>query len=317
MNASVTKLCGEQVKVSIQDFAALRPQLIARIEAQQLPQGFINIVEQWYWPMAQHIASQHQAPAGALLVSVNGAQGSGKTTLTSLLSLLLEAAWGLSTADVSLDDFYLTRAERLSLAAHVHPLLATRGVPGTHDLGLARDTLAVLRHCSAQQPCAIPRFNKAIDDRRPPADWTRIAEPVDVILFEGWCNHAPLSSAADLLAPINALEKNEDPLGIWRHYVNEQLQHYHEQLFDQADLLIHLAIPGFEVVQGWRQLQEEKLAASSPDAGHIMTAGQVERFIQHYERITLNSLTRLPALADVVLTISAEHNIDGLTINNR
>jgi D-glycerate 3-kinase len=303
--------------VSIQNFEVLRPQLIARIEAQQLPVSFIDIIEQWYWPMARYIAGQHEATAGALLVSVNGAQGAGKTTLTSFLRLLLQAAWGLSTADVSLDDFYLTRAERQFLGAHVHPLLATRGVPGTHDLGLAQVTLAGLRHCSAQQPCAIPRFDKALDDRCPPADWTRIAEPVDVILFEGWCNHAPLSSAADLVAPINALEESEDPLGIWRRYVNEKLQHYHTQLFNQADLLIHLAIPRFEVVLGWRQLQEDKLAASSADARRVMTAVQVQRFIQHYERISRGCLAHLPELADVVLSIDAAHNIDGLTINNR
>ncbi|MFT4633738.1 MAG: D-glycerate 3-kinase [Candidatus Pseudothioglobus sp.] len=300
----------------VQDFAALRPQLIARIKALQLPAGFIDIVEQWYWPMAQHIASQHQPMSGALLVSVNGAQGSGKTTLTSFLRLLLQAAWGLSTVDVSLDDFYLTRLERNSVAERVHPLLVTRGVPGTHDLNFASSTLAGLRHCSAQQPSIIPRFDKALDDRCAPQAWTRIAEPVDVILFEGWCNHAPLSTDADLSAPINTLEEREDSLGIWRHYVNEQLRRYHEQIFNQADLLIHLAIPGFEVVQGWRQLQEDKLAASIAGASRVMTAGQVQRFIQHYERITRDCLARLPALADVVLSINAEHNIDGLTIRS-
>jgi D-glycerate 3-kinase len=106
-------------------------------------------------------------------------------------------------------------------------------------------------------------------------------------------------------------------MAIWRHYVNEQLQDYHDQLFSQADLLIHLAIPGFEVVEGWRQLQEDKLAASSADSGRIMTAPQIRRFIQHYERITRGCLSRLPVLADVVLSINAEHNIDGLTIKDR
>jgi D-glycerate 3-kinase len=303
--------------VSIQDFVALRPQLITHIEAQQLPANFIDVVERWYWPMAQHIACQRRTSTDTLLVSVNGAQGSGKTTLTSFLRLLLQSAWGLCTVDMSLDDFYLTRAERQSLAAHVHPLLETRGVPGTHDVELAVNTLACLRDCSVQQPCAIPRFNKAIDDRCPPDEWTCITEPVDVILFEGWCNHAPQSSDADLLAPMNALEASDDSQGIWRRYVNEQLQQYHASLFHQADLLIHLAIPGFDVVQGWRQLQEDKLAASNVDGGHIMTASQLGRFIQHYERITRKCLTGLPGLADVVLSINAEHDIDGLVIKKR
>jgi D-glycerate 3-kinase len=303
--------------VLIKNFESLRPQLQAHIATQRLPPTFIDIVERWYWPMARHIAEHKHSQAGALLVSVNGSQGSGKTTLTSFLSLILQSAWGLCAVDVSLDDFYLKRSERQWLATNVHPLLATRGVPGTHDLALAVATLAGLRHCSSQQPCAIPRFNKATDDRYSAADFTRVSQPVDVILFEGWCNHAPLSSDVALRQPINDLERRADPNGFWRTYVNEQLRDYHAQLFDQADMLIHLAIPGFEVVQGWRQLQEDKLAASSDGAHRIMTAAQVAQFVQHYERITRNCLAQLPDLADLVLYINAQHDIDRLHIKGQ
>ena len=35
---------------------------------------------------------------------------------------------------VSIDDYYFSKNKRLQLSKHIHPLLQTRGVPGTHDL---------------------------------------------------------------------------------------------------------------------------------------------------------------------------------------
>ncbi len=35
---------------------------------------------------------------------------------------------------LSIDDYYLSKIERLRISQKVHPLLITRGVPGTHDI---------------------------------------------------------------------------------------------------------------------------------------------------------------------------------------
>ena len=294
------------------DFALMAPQVSDLIEVEHLPADFVAVVERWYLPIAARIAQAQSQQAGTLLVSISGAQGSGKSTLTAFLKLLLKAAWQLDAVDISLDDFYLTHTERQQLALAKHPLLATRGVPGTHDLALATAVFAELRQCSVSRPCQVPRFDKSVDDRRPAADWTVVDHGVDVILFEGWCNNAPVATAESLREPINRLETQEDPDGSWRHYVNACLGRYHQALFSQADLLVHIAIPSFDKVYEWRQLQEQKLAEKAEANAGVMDSVQLSRFIQHYERITRRCLEELPKTADIVLNLNAEHGVDGL-----
>ena len=102
---------------------------------ERLPADYAEVVKGVGEPLAEDIASH--VPAGGLVVGICGAQGSGKSTLTAVLRKLLEMR-GLRVASLSLDDLYLTRGERRELAARIHPLLATRGVPGTHDVELGK-----------------------------------------------------------------------------------------------------------------------------------------------------------------------------------
>jgi D-glycerate 3-kinase len=279
------------------------------IEKHSLPFDFFDTIENWYIPIAQEIARQHQQKKDTLLINVNGSQGSGKSTLTAFLSLILTHHFGLNTIDISIDDFYLTKAQRKKLSKDVHPLLATRGVPGTHDIQLAVDCMQKLSH---KQSCTLPQFNKAIDDRASEKSWKQIDKPVDIILFEGWCTAAPFQEKEALQNPINTLESEEDPDGVWRSYVNEQLKAYHQHLFNLSDYLIFLQIPNFEKVYEWRWLQEEKLALTASDNQAVMTRQQVHRFIQHYERITRNCLELLPDKANMTVKLSDNHNIVSL-----
>ncbi len=293
--------------------AALLTLLQAEISQRALPDDFLDTVEQWYLPTARHIYQQQQAQQHCLLVSFNGAQGSGKSTITAFLRLLLRHEFGLYTVEISIDDFYLTRAERRQLAEQVHPLFITRGVPGTHDVELARRTIDCLQHCAQENPCPLPGFDKAIDDRADPASWSVVQEPVQVILFEGWCNHAPVQTEQELKQAVNELERREDPDAVWRRYANEQLKVYHQQLFDPADMLVYLQVPSFEKVYEWRGLQEQKLARSANDNKHaVMDEQQLARFIQHYERITRACLQQLPQTADLVLRLDEYHAIQSL-----
>ena len=286
------------------EFGAL---LAQEIERRRLPGDFIETIERWYFPLAQKICQQKQSET--LLVSFNGAQGTGKSTLTAFLSLILRHHFDLHTVEISIDDFYLTHEQRQQLAKHIHPLLATRGVPGTHDVDLALATIQCLQSCSAEQPCALPQFDKAIDDRVPESQWREVSQAVDVILFEGWCNHAPVQSTQELQLPVNRLEREEDAQGIWRNYANEQLKRYHQQLFSLADLLVFLQAPSFEKVYEWRGLQEQKLKQQAVDTSKVMNEDQLRRFIEHYERITRASLDALPRQADIVLKLNDEHAI--------
>jgi D-glycerate 3-kinase len=295
--------------------SSLQSVLQQQIQERHLPSDFMSAVSLSYMPVAQEIRRLRSHKEGPLLVSFNGAQGSGKSTITAFLRLILIHEFKLETVEISIDDFYHTRHDRQRLAQEVHPLLLTRGVPGTHDIELASETLACLTHCSSTNECALPRFNKAIDDRADPGLWPVQKKAVDIILFEGWCNHAPVLSDEALINPVNELEAKEDQQAVWRTHMNDQLKIYHERLFKQADMLIYLQIPSFEKVFEWRGLQEKKLAQTSGNKNNaVMDDNQLRRFIQHYERITRSCLEELPAIADIVLKLGASHNIESTVI---
>ena len=275
----------------------------------RLPADFLSTIENWYFPIAKELAEKHRQKQQTILVNVNGSQGSGKSTLTAFLSLILTHHFGLNTVDISIDDFYLSKAERLQLAEDIHPLFATRGVPGTHDVPLAVSCMQKLLH---QQPCSLPQFDKANDDRASSEHWKQVDSPVDIILFEGWCIAAPFQTDDELQQPVNELEKVEDEHGLWRKTVNEELKNYHQQLFSLSDYLLFLQIPGFEKVYEWRWLQEQKLALTGNQNSSVMSQQQVHRFIQHYERITRNCLKTLPGIADMIIKLNDDHTIKSL-----
>lgn len=292
--------------------APLIEQIEHEIERLALPKSYLHIVTHWLYQLSLHIHQLQQAKADTLTISFNGAQGSGKSTLTHFVQLLLQQHFHLHCVTISIDDFYLKRTQRHALAQHIHPLFITRGVPGTHDLNLATDTIKKLKHCSASQPCYLPSFDKSTDNPHERSDWKKVEQPVDVILFEGWCLHAPAQNQRELLPAINALEKNEDAECRWRNYSNEQLKRYHNKLFSLSDQLIFIQIPDFNSVYQWRALQEHKLAESTKNT--TMNEQQLHRFIQHFERITKNCLKHLPQQADAIIRLNQNHQITEFSI---
>jgi D-glycerate 3-kinase len=216
------------------------------------------------------------------LIGVGGAQGSGKSTAC----WLLEAANRGRFAHFSLDDVYLTRAERERLAADVHPLCVTRGPPGTHDIGLADRTIASLETpAGAKTP--LPRFDKTRDDRAPEEIWHVFRGLPEAILIDGWCMGATPLAASDLATPVNALERDEDAEGFWRRFTAERLADEYQYLFDGFDALIYLQAPSWEIVRVWRGQQEEQML------GRPLTTDEnaaLDRFVMHYERITRSML---------------------------
>lgn len=243
---------------------------------------------------------------GPLIVGVCGSQGSGKSTVCKTLTARFSAA-GLKVANLSLDDLYLPQAARVQLAELVHPLLRTRGVPGTHDTKLGIHTLHDLARAGEVK---LPRFDKARDDRRPVESWDSIAAPVDLVLFEGWCVGARPQGLEALTQPINALEANEDVDGRWRRYVNDVLGGEYQRLFAKIDLLVLLAAPSFDVVLKWRTQQEHELRAQAEgDQSGVMSDAQLARFIQHYERLTKHVLIEMPPRADLVIRLAEDRSV--------
>ncbi|WP_075187598.1 phosphoribulokinase [Teredinibacter haidensis] len=281
-----------------------------------LPHEFSHTVNQWYFPLAQYITSRQKHKGATLVLGIQGTQGSGKSTLADFLRLIFEHEHGLACAVLSIDDFYLTRNEREKLAKKVHPLLSTRGVPGTHDINLAIKTINTLKTFKPGAELQLVRFDKAIDDRAKEADWTKIKRPVDIIILEGWCIGLKAQDDRYLENPINALEENEDTNAVWRNYVNQQLANTYPTLFKLLDCLAVLKAPSFNCVYQWRLLQEEKLKqrwrhlpTEQRANSHILSPEEVERFIAHYQRLTEHALNTLPDQADWTLPLDSDHNI--------
>jgi D-glycerate 3-kinase len=285
---------------------------------ERLPEQYRQQIHAYFIPFINEVLPRIRA-GDLRVLGIHGAQGSGKSTLAAFFQWYLQREHGMTVAVVSIDDFYLRRAERQDLAANVHPLLLTRGVPGSHDVPLAEQTLAALLALKSGQGLDLPRFDKRCDDRAQRIAWPRIDGPVDLIIFEGWCLGAEPSEESALATPLNSLEAEEDRNGVWRAYVNAALAGEYRRLFAKIDYLLMLAAPGFDCVQGWRLEQEQKLAATldAAAAPALMNAEDIERFIQHYERITRQCLHDLPLHADCVMTMAEDRRIRAVNYPRR
>ncbi|MFW2405743.1 MAG: hypothetical protein ACN4GT_13310 [Gammaproteobacteria bacterium] len=276
------------------------------IAKHRLPDSYRSMIDDHFAPLVAWLV-ENCASNRPTVVGINGAQGSGKSTLADFIGIALAEGVGWNVAVMSIDDFYLTKDERTRLGDDVHPLLVTRGVPGTHDLDLLDLTLDQLRNLGPGEEYRLPRFDKARDDRAAADTWPTVSGPVDLVILEGWCVGSSAQSEAALRQPVNDLERTNDAAGAWRRYVNEQLAGPYADLFSRLDLLVFLQVPRFDAVYRWRLEQERKLAdRSSGDA--IMNDAQVAAFIQHFERITRANLKSLPDIADVTLQLDDGHN---------
>lgn len=284
----------------------------ALITREQLPSQYVEVVDRWWRPLATRIAAWRSASGGPLVIGVNGAQGSGKSTLCAFLEHALFPDLGLRVVTLSLDDLYLPHEARAELAREVHPLLATRGVPGTHDVALG---CAILDSLRRGEGAALPRFSKAFDDRLPSDQWAAASGSPDLILFEGWCVGATPEPAEALATPVNRLEAEEDRDGVWRRRMNDHLAGTYAALFARLDRLVMLRPPSFDLVVKNRMLQERKLRERKVPGGRTMNDDEVRRFVSHYERLTRHMFRTLPATADILVTLDAGQSvtrIDGL-----
>ena len=289
----------------------------AFLERNQLPATYLDAAKQWFSPIVDHLVADYNHGKTPKVIGINGCQGSGKSTLADYLCTAVAEQLNLKTVALSLDDFYLTKAERNKLANQIHPLLATRGVPGTHDVELA---INCVKQLLAGQKSLITRFDKSIDDRYPQDQLQSIEEPVALIVLEGWCLGALPQQPSALSTAINSLEKEEDTHGIWRNYVNQTLIDKYPALFNLVDELIMLQAPSFNTVFNWRLEQEQKLVeqlAQEDINTHsgIMDEQQIRRFISYFERVTVNSLQEMPQRADHLFTLGLNREITSYSQN--
>lgn len=246
-----------------------------------------------------HILASARA-SGERVFSIAGLQGTGKSTLSAQVAALA-GRQGLQVVPLSIDDFYLGHEARQRLAREVHPLCATRGAPGSQDVALACAVIDALRE---GRPTTLPRFDKIADDRLPESQWPTIGH-ADLVLLEGWFLKVPPQTPAELVDPLNALERNEDPDGTWRRWSNDALARDFPPLWARLPRLLFLQGPGFDVVPHWRWQQEQTLQAQHPDR-KAMSHAQVMRFVQFFERVSRQAMKTLPAIADQVIRLDAD-----------
>ena len=243
-------------------------------------------------------------------VGLAGGQGTGKTTISSLIRIILTKYFKLNVFRISIDDFYKTRKERISLSKRVHPMLLTRGVPGTHDINLM---LNFFRQSKSKKfkRLKLPTFNKAIDDRFNKKKWYDLKKRPDIIIFEGWCVGAKSEKSNSLKKTINSMERAKDQNLIWRKFVNQQLKSKYKNLYSQLNCLIFLKAKNFNLLQKWRLKQERKLWLKSKRSQNlkIMSKRDIINFMQTYQRITQNMFKNMPKYASIILNLNANHQI--------
>ena len=251
--------------------------------------------------LASHLLQRRPHSGQALqVIGISALPGSGKSTLAACM-VDIARQQGLRAATLSLDDFYLSGAQRRQLAQQVHPLLSTRGPPGSHDLPLALHTISQLRdgHC-----CALPRFDKLADEPLPVRQWPQSGPRLQLLILEGWMLGVQAQEASALLAPVNPLERDEDADGRWRHWCNQRLQDDYPALWQQLDWWCLLQAPDWETVRGWRAEQEARLAINQGRSG--MDAAALARFLAHFERVGRHALASLPARAALCIALDAQ-----------
>ena len=268
----------------------------------------INNLKRTYIPISFWIENKYKKKGSTLFLGFSGGQGSGKTTVTKILKIILKKFFKRKICVSSIDDFYKSLKERNKMANDIHPLFQTRGVPGTHDTNLLVNFLRKIMKKKFKK-FKLPKFDKSIDDRFKNKYWTNIKERPEIVIFEGLCVGAKPQANSLIKKPINILEKHEDKGMVWRKYVNERLKTDYKKIFSKIDHFIFMKIPSFKMAFKWRLLQENKLREHSSTEKKIMTYNEIKRFIMFYERITLQMLKDLSKSASIVMILNKNHEI--------
>ena len=268
----------------------------------------IKSLKKIYIPISFWIENKYKKKGETLFLGFCGGQGSGKTTVTRILKIILTKFFERRIHVSSIDEFYKTSEDRIKMANEIHPLFKTRGVPGTHDINLIKNFFNIIKKKKFKK-IKLPKFEKAVDNRLKKKYWYNIKQKPEIVILEGWCVGARPQSSSLIKKPINILEKYEDKDLKWRKYVNEKLKKDYKKLFAMIDHFIFMKIPNFKMVFKWRLLQENKLRKKSHLNKKIMSYNEIKRFIMFYERITLQMIKDLSKSASVVMLLKKNHEI--------
>ena len=267
----------------------------------------INL-KKFYIPISFWIENKYKKKGETLFLGFSGGQGSGKTTVTAILKIILKKFFKRNVYVDSIDNFYKTLKDRDKMSNKIHPLFKTRGVPGTHDINLIKNFINSTKKKKFKK-LKLPKFNKSTDNRLNKKYWNSINKKPEIVILEGWCIGAKPQSNLSIKKPVNTLEKNEDKNFVWRKYFNEKLKKEYKNLFANIDYFIFIKIPSFKMVFKWRLLQEKKLRKKSYSNKKIMNYKEIKRFIMFYQRITLQMVKDLSKSANVIMFLNKNHEV--------
>lgn len=270
------------------------------------PNQVLETLWNLWLPLAMQMASYRQARRKPLIQGVLGGQGTGKTTLAAILTLILSKL-GYRTLSLSLDDLYKTYSDRLALREQ-DPRLVWRGPPGTHDIQLGLTVLDRLLEPNSPQPIQVPRFDKSAwggaGDRRAP----EVVEDVDIVLFEGWfVGVRPIAPTAFDAAPPPIVTASDRAFA---RDMNAKLKDY-LPLWERLDRLILLYPDDYRRSLEWRRQAEHQMIAAQ-DTG--MNDAEVEQFVNYFWRslhpeLFIKPLTSHPSYVDLVIEINPDHSL--------
>ena len=305
------------MKEKISGFSKEKKKYLKFIKSQEvLGEPFRDKLKQlnnFYLPISEKINKNYLRDKKTRIIGLAGGQGSGKSTISQILKMILKTKFNLETVVFSIDDFYKTLKDRKIMSKKINHLFLTRGVPGTHDTKILYDCLRNLKKNSFKI-IYIPKFDKSLDDRCLKKKWTKVIKKPDIIIFEGWCVGAKPQKSTDLKKPINEMEKLEDKKLIWRKKVNDELKYNYKKIFYLINDLIFLKVPSFTHVYKWRLLQEKKLKKNSTGK-KIMNSKKLKKFIMFYERITRNMMKTFGSKAQILINIDAKHRLKSIKFN--
>ena len=237
---------------------------------------------------------------------ISGSQGVGKSTISNLLKLVIEKYYKKKVMLLSIDNYYLSKTQRFKLAKKIHPLLLTRGVPGTHNI---KKLYQDINQFNKQKfPITIPYFDKINDDI---TKKRKIINNAQILLLEGWCCGSLPIKTKYLNQNVNQLESKYDKKNIWRKYYNSMLKSEYRKVFSMFNKKIYIQPPSFKYVLKWRSLQEKNNAKKS-NSKNFMNKDKLKKFIQHYEKITKWMKKTMPHEVDILIKIDKNQKIKKL-----
>ncbi|MBE9232270.1 glycerate kinase [Cuspidothrix issatschenkoi LEGE 03284] len=296
--AEVVQRKGDLLKLVFPDFSRF-----CQTSLKTEPQGMLQVLWDLWLPLGIKIAAHRQHLGKPLIQGILGAQGTGKTTMSRILSLILKHL-GYGTLSLSLDDLYKTYSDRLALMQQ-DSRLVWRGPPGTHDIHLALSVLDQIHQ--GKSPVIVPRFDKSAYGGA--GDRTTdevITNPIDILLFEGWfVGVKPIAPEAFLNAPPPILTDADRQFAA---DMNTQLKKY-LPLWAELDSLIVLHPQDYRYSLTWRKQAERQMIAAGNSG---MTDAKIESFVNYFWRslhpeLFINPLIESSAV-DLVIEINADHS---------